>query len=137
MQRWAIVGQRHLERRRVVASAGSAGPQAVIPRRMVSVLRPVLGVRTHTGCLLKTGALVFEEVRSGETRRPILRNRGPIRRNSVSPDRTSCFSFRKQGCFDHLEQHLNAMSGSCLIANFLPCSRGSPEITTGSYAFEV
>ena len=46
-----------------------------------------------------------------------------------------------------LEQHLNPMLGSSLIVNFLftkivprgvfTCSRGSPEVITGSYPFEV
>ena len=49
--------------------------------------------------------------------------------------------------FAHLEQHLNAMLGLSLIAKFLftkigsrrviTCSRGSPEINTGSYPFKV
>ena len=49
--------------------------------------------------------------------------------------------------FAHLEQHLNVMLGSCLIAIFMlteigprrviTCSRGSPEVSTGSCPFEV
>ena len=47
--------------------------------------------------------------------------------------------------FEHVEQHLNPMFGSCLIATFLltkngprsviTCSRGSPEVSTGSDPF--
>ena len=67
----------------------------------------------------------------------------PIQWNSVSLDRTSHFSSRKIVIFAHLEQHLNAMLGSCLIAIFMlttngprrviTCSTGSPGVTT----FEV
>ena len=42
----------------------------------------------HTGCFFGIGALVFEKVLSCETRGPILRNRGPIQRNTVSLNRT-------------------------------------------------
>ena len=67
--------------------------------------------------------------------------------NSVSLDRTSHFLSRKIVIFAHLEQHLNAMLGSSFIANFMlteigprgviTCSRGSPEVSTGSYPFKV
>ena len=70
--------------------------------------------------------------------------KGPIQRNTVSPDKSSCF-YRKS-VFAHLEQHLKPIIESCLIANFLPatngprrvitCSRGSREVPTGSYSFE-
>ena len=49
--------------------------------------------------------------------------------------------------FANIEQHLNSMFRSCLIANFLlttngprrvvTCTKGSPTVTTGSYSFEV
>ena len=42
-----------------------------------------------TGCFFGIGALVFEKVLSCETRGPILRNRGPIQRNTVSLNRTA------------------------------------------------
>ena len=44
---------------------------------------------TITGCFFGIGALVFEKVLSCETRGPILRNRGPIQRNTVSLNRTA------------------------------------------------
>ena len=43
----------------------------------------------NTGCFFGIGALVFEKVLSCETRGPILRNRGPIQRNTVSLNRTA------------------------------------------------
>ena len=49
--------------------------------------------------------------------------------------------------FAHLEKHLNAMLGSSFIANFMlteigprgviTCSRGSPEVSTGSDQVQV
>ena len=99
----------------------------------------------YTWCFFGIGALVFEKVLISETRGPILRNRGPIQRNTVSLDRTSLFSSRKIVIFAHVEQHLNSMFGSLFIATFLlamngprsviTCSRGSPEVSTGSYPF--
>ena len=57
------------------------------------------------------------------------------------------FLRKNKGFFGHLEQHLNPIFGSCLIANFLltkigplrvfTCSRSSPEVTTGSYPFDL
>ena len=116
----------------------------------------------YTGCFFGIGALVFEKVLISETRGPILRNRGPIQRNTVSLNRTAhewavLFSetvFRwigprifieKTRVFEHVEQHLNWIFGSLFIATFLlamngprsviTCSRGSPEVSTGSYPF--
>ena len=105
------------------------------------------GKTSLTGCFFGIGALVFEKVLSCETRGPTLRNRGPIQRNSVSLDRTSHFLSRKIMIFAHVQQHLNAVLGSLLIATFLlamngprsviTCSRCSTEVTTGSYQFQV
>ena len=72
---------------------------------------------------------------------------GPIQWNSVSLDRTSHFLSRKIVIFAHVQQHLNAMLSSCLIAIFMlttngprsviTCSRCSPEVTLGSYQVQV
>ena len=118
----------------------------------------------NTGCFFGIGALVFEKVLSCETRGPILRKRGPIQRNTVSLNRTAHewavlfsetvflwirprFFIEKTRVFEHVEQHLNSMFGSLLIATFLlstngprsviTCSRCSTEVTTGSYQFQV
>ena len=45
-------------------------------------------IRIHTGCFFRIGPLVFEKVLSGETGGPILQNRSPIQRNTVSLNRT-------------------------------------------------
>ena len=52
----------------------------------------------------------------------------------------------KTRVFEHVEQHINPMLGSSFIANFrltmngprgvITCSRGSTEVTTGSYKFQ-
>ena len=61
------------------------------------------------------------EVLSGETlfqRIGPLINRRSYPVNRVSLDRTSCF-IEKTNVFAHLEQHVNPMLVSCLIADFL------------------
>ena len=45
--------------------------------------------QSNTGCFFGIRALVFEKVLISETRDPILRNRGPIQRNTVSLNRTA------------------------------------------------
>ena len=56
----------------------------------------------------------------------------------------SCFSSEKLVIFKHVEQHLNPMSGSCLIAHFLLAKIGPrcyhllerlTKVTTGSFPF--
>ena len=58
--------------------------------------------------------------------------------------RQPLFSSEKQVIFEHVEQHLNPMSGSCLIANFLLTKIGPrsyhllerlTKVTTGSFPF--
>ena len=44
----------------------------------------------------------------------------------------SCFSSEKIVIFEHVERHLNPMSGSCLIANFLLTKIGSRRVITCS-----
>ena len=98
-----------------------------------------LKVFTYTGWFVRIGAFVFEKVLSGETGGPVLRNRGPIRRNTVAPDKTSCFPSRKQVFLAHLEQHSNPMLGSSFIANLLLTKNGPRRVITcsvGSPKFE-
>ena len=42
------------------------------------------------------------------------------------------FFIRKQGLFDHLEQHLNPMSGSSFMTNFLLTKIGPRRVFTCS-----
>ena len=60
---------------------------------------------------LQTRSVGFENVPSGEARGPIPWNRGPIRRDTVSLNRTSHFSSRKQA---KIEQFLSTFTW-CLV----------------------